>query len=113
MLTEQQLNLFNKNGFLVVDHVLDDEDLLPLQREYAELLESLARELYHEGKIDSAFADCNFDECFTHSGVGNTAWPLFRRAIRLVRTNMFRELSRANRRCLPILSITVRANPYR
>ena len=64
MLTEQQLNLFNKDGFLVVDHVLDDEDLLPLEREYTELLGSLARELYREGKIDSEFADCNFDERF-------------------------------------------------
>ena len=67
MLTEQQLNLFNKNGFLVVDHVLVDEDLLPLQREYAKLLDSLAPELYREGKIDSEFADCSFDERFARS----------------------------------------------
>lgn len=65
MLTEQQLNLFNKNGYLVVDHLLDDEDLVPLEREYTELLDSLAYELHRAGKIDSRFADCGFDERFT------------------------------------------------
>lgn len=50
MLTEQQLNLFNKNGFLIVDHVLDDEGLLPLQREHTELLDSLARERIVSGE---------------------------------------------------------------
>ena len=64
MLTEQQLNSFNKNGFLVIDHVLDDEDLVPLEQEYNELLDTLATGLYREGKIDSAFGGCNFDERF-------------------------------------------------
>lgn len=64
MLTERQLNLFNKNGYLVIDHVLDDEDLLPLEREYIELLDSLAGELRRDGEIDSTFADCEFEERF-------------------------------------------------
>ena len=64
MLTEQQLSSFYKNGYLVVEQVLDNEDLLPLEREYAELLDQLAKQLYLDGDIDSAFADCEFDERF-------------------------------------------------
>lgn len=64
MLTERQLNSFYKNGYLVVEQVLEDEDLLPLEREYAVLLDQLAFELHRDGEIDSAYADCNFDERF-------------------------------------------------
>ena len=64
MLTDQQLNAFDKNGYLVIEQLLNDDDLLPLQREYIELLDQLTIQLYREGKIDSAFADCDFDERF-------------------------------------------------
>lgn len=64
MLTQQQLNSYYKNGYLVIEQLLNDDDLLPLQREYAELLDHLTRRLYDQGKIESPFADCDFDERF-------------------------------------------------
>jgi len=65
MLTKAQLESFHRNGYLVVDHLLDDEDLQPLEHEYAELLDTMAQQLYREGKIDSAFSEYEFDERFT------------------------------------------------
>lgn len=133
MLTEQQLNSFNKNGFLVIDHVLDDEDLVPLEQEYNELLDTLATGLYREGKIldlvESLIGpeiasspvqqmrikppqDQISDDSIAHSGVGNTTWHLSRQAIRMARINTYPERFLANRRCLPILSIIARVNPY-
>lgn len=65
MLTDEQLSSFNQNGYLVVEHVLDDKDLIPLEREYDELLEDLAEKLFAEGRIDSTFTGLDFDERFT------------------------------------------------
>ena len=65
VLTQQQLNSYHRDGYLVVEQVLDDDDLLPLQCEYTELLDQLATRLHDEGKIDSPFADSDFDERFT------------------------------------------------
>jgi len=64
MLTVAQLDSFQQNGYLVVEHVLDDEDLKLLEQEYAELLHRLATELYQDGRIDSAFAEHDFDARF-------------------------------------------------
>jgi len=64
MLTDEQLDSFQKNGYLVIDRVLDDEDLLPLEQEYARLLDELAQDLYARGEIDSSYADCDFSERF-------------------------------------------------
>lgn len=64
MLSEQQLHLFQQKGFLVVDSLLDDEDLLPLETEYAELLDKVARKLYADARIDSPYDDCAFDQRF-------------------------------------------------
>jgi ectoine hydroxylase-related dioxygenase (phytanoyl-CoA dioxygenase family) len=64
MLTKAQLDSFQKNGYLVVERVLDDEDLQPLEQEYARLLDELARDLYARGEIDSAWENCDFAERF-------------------------------------------------
>ena len=60
MLSERQLEAFRRDGFLVVEDVLDDGDLRPLELEYAALLEEIANRLYTEGKIDSNFAQYDF-----------------------------------------------------
>lgn len=64
MLTNQQLGSFHKNGYLVIDHVLDDDDLSPLEVEYAALLEDLAQKLFTKGKVDSTFKNLEFAERF-------------------------------------------------
>jgi len=64
MLSDDQLDSFQRNGYLVVEHVLDDGDLAPLEREYAALLDDLANRLYQQGEIDSAYAEFDFTERF-------------------------------------------------
>ena len=64
MLSSDQLDLFQRNGYLVVEQVLDDSDLVPLEREYAALLDDMAKRLYEQGEIDSAYAELDFAERF-------------------------------------------------
>ena len=64
MLSTEQLQSFARDGYLVIERVLDDSDLQPLQREYAALLDDLANELYARGEIDSTFAQLDFGERF-------------------------------------------------
>ena len=64
MLNSDQLDLFQRNGYLVVEQVLDDSDLVPLEREYAALLDDMAKRLYEQGEIDSAYAELDFAERF-------------------------------------------------
>ncbi len=64
MLNSQQLESFHKNGYLVVERVLDDDDLQPVQREYDELLNSLAKRLTAAGEIEFDYAGMPFDERF-------------------------------------------------
>jgi len=64
MLSDDQLDSFQRNGYLVIEHVLDDRDLAPLEREYAALLDELANRLYQQGEIDSAYAEFDFTERF-------------------------------------------------
>ncbi len=64
MLNDDQLDSFQRNGYLVVEHVLDDSDLQPLEREYVALLDELANRLYQQGEIDSTYAEFDFAERF-------------------------------------------------
>jgi phytanoyl-CoA hydroxylase len=64
MLSSDQLDSFRRNGYLVIEHVLDDSDLEPLEREYAALLDDMAKRLYEQGEIDSAYAELDFAERF-------------------------------------------------
>lgn len=64
MLTGEQLSSFDRNGFVVIEGVLGDEDLQPLEREYDELLESVAAKLFSRGGIPSAFGGLPFGERF-------------------------------------------------
>ena len=60
MLTRDQLAAFSKNGFLVVENVLSDKDLRPLESEYSELLDTKCRELHAANLITSTFAGYDF-----------------------------------------------------
>jgi ectoine hydroxylase-related dioxygenase (phytanoyl-CoA dioxygenase family) len=64
MLSKQQLDSFERDGYLVVEGVLDNADLIPLEREYAALLDDMAQKLVAQGVIDSDYADCDFGERF-------------------------------------------------
>ncbi len=65
MLTGEQLASFKTNGYLVIDQVLDDSDLEPLEQEYETLLEQQAQRLFRQGVIDSDYSNDNFAERFT------------------------------------------------
>lgn len=67
MPTELQLADFEKNGFLVVEGVLDDADLEPLERDYAQVLDDKCRALFEQGRIDSTYAEYDFSERFAHT----------------------------------------------
>ena len=60
MLTESQLASFREDGFLVVPDVLDDDDLIPLEKEYEEVLEAIATEQHSNGKIASRYDELPF-----------------------------------------------------
>jgi len=58
-LTEQ----FSEQGFVKVESVLDPETVLdPIIAEYHGVLNSLAADLFDDGKISSEFSDLSFDE---------------------------------------------------
>ena len=65
MLTQNQIDEFNANGFLVVENVLGDDDLTPLEQEYQDLLEQLANELFARKEIPSTFSEYSFAEQFS------------------------------------------------
>ena len=49
-LTQAQVQDFHRNGYLVVDNALSDEDLNPLIADFEELIDTIANELYAEEK---------------------------------------------------------------
>lgn len=64
VLTAAQLNAYEENGFLVVDSLLDETSLRPLEDEYAALLDHHARRLHATGKIPSLFESLEFGARF-------------------------------------------------
>ncbi|MGI9483183.1 MAG: hypothetical protein ACR2OR_12600 [Hyphomicrobiales bacterium] len=63
-LTSAQLSSFEENGFLAIEQLLGEDDLLPLEEEYAALLDQLAHKLHRKGKIPDLFEALNFGDRF-------------------------------------------------
>ena len=64
-LDEAQCRSFAENGFLAIDRLLDDDDLVALEAEYAALLDDLAAALFRAGRIAQTHAHLPFAERFT------------------------------------------------
>ena len=65
-MTKEQLEHFEHFGFVAVEGVLDPESVIdPVIDEYAGVLDSLADELYADGKISSKYEDLEFGERVT------------------------------------------------
>ncbi len=64
-LTDEQLDQFHTQGYAVVDDVVPEEVLDPLEAEYGEVLEQLAGELFEAGQISSTYAGLPFGERLT------------------------------------------------
>ena len=65
-ITKEQLEHFEYYGFVTAEGVVDPEGVIdPVVDEYAEVLDTLADELYEEGKISSRYEDLEFGERMT------------------------------------------------
>jgi ectoine hydroxylase-related dioxygenase (phytanoyl-CoA dioxygenase family) len=65
-ISDEQLAVFNEQGYLVVEGLLDPQhDLDPIIREYEGVLNHLADELHAAGSIASTYADLPFGERVT------------------------------------------------
>ena len=64
-LTTAQREAFARDGFLAIESLLDEEDLQPLEAEYAAVLDRAARELHAAGEISSPFEGLCFGERYT------------------------------------------------
>lgn len=61
VLDQASLALFEAQGFLIVEEVLDPEvDLQPVIDEYKKVLDALSERLYAEGKLTSTYRDLPF-----------------------------------------------------
>ena len=61
-LNQQQLKQFNHDGFLVVEQVLADDDLMPLENEYQELFRRIAKISYGNGETATDLSKLPFAE---------------------------------------------------
>ena len=59
-ISAEQLALYQRDGFLLVEGLLSDDDLQPVIDEIAAAVDSLAGRLFEAGRITSAYADESF-----------------------------------------------------
>ena len=62
-LTEERVEQFHREGYLLVEALFDPEaDIEPITEEYKGVLDNLANELYANGEISSTYADLPFGQ---------------------------------------------------
>ena len=62
-LTDEQLDHFAREGFVVAEDVLiPEDDLQPVIDEYADILDGMSRRMHAAGEIDATYADLPFGE---------------------------------------------------
>jgi hypothetical protein len=61
-LSQQQIDFFNREGFLVAENALKDSDLNPLIQEYEAYIDRRARELLAAGKISQLYTNQPFEK---------------------------------------------------
>jgi ectoine hydroxylase-related dioxygenase (phytanoyl-CoA dioxygenase family) len=64
-LSADQIASFNQNGFLAIDSLVPPDDFLPIENEYSELLDRIARKLFSEGEISRLFDDMPFGDRYS------------------------------------------------
>ena len=63
MLNDEQIESFERDGFVVVEDVFDQQAVLdPVRAEYSELLDRLYDQWHREGKVDVAPEGLSFDD---------------------------------------------------
>lgn len=69
MLTTQQIDDFNRNGYLIIEGLVDEETVLdPIRAEYTDKLRTLCRRWAHAKRIPLAAASGNFHQ-MVHAAV--------------------------------------------
>jgi phytanoyl-CoA hydroxylase len=77
-LTTDQIKQLETDGYLLVKGALDPEiDILPVEREFAALLDQVTNDLYRAGKISDLHADLPFEERFI-AVAGEAPEPIMR-----------------------------------
>ena len=75
MLTDAQVELFNTQGFLVIENVLDEETVLrPLKAEYNARLDQLMHAWVAEGRVPDAPRNADFFEKLLHCYAHGVDW---------------------------------------
>ena len=64
-LTETQVQRFQDEGYLVVEHVLDEATIEAVRVEYAALLDAVSAQLFAEGKVSDTYRHLPFGERYT------------------------------------------------
>jgi len=65
-LTAEQIDFFNREGYLVAENIFTPEDLEPLRDEITSLIHKEALRLQSEGKLDNLHEDKPFETRLTH-----------------------------------------------
>lgn len=60
-LTCEQISTFREDGVIVVDHLFDDQDFVPIINEINAFVEERAQKLYADGKVQDLFAGASFE----------------------------------------------------
>ena len=75
MLTDAQVELFNTQGFLVIENVLDEETVLrPLKAEYNARLDQLMHAWVAEGRVPDTPRNADFFEKLLHCYAHGVDW---------------------------------------
>jgi phytanoyl-CoA hydroxylase len=68
MLDQDQVSLFKKQGYLVLENVVDEDTLNAVRKEYSERMDSLYSNWHEQGMVDAPSPDMSFwdklDQCY-------------------------------------------------
>ena len=65
-LSDQQLQQFNNDGYVVVDHLFDDDELQPVIDEISADLDQRCRQAVSEGKLSRTYKEYDFEHRLTY-----------------------------------------------
>ncbi len=65
-LSNQQLQQFNNDGYVVVDHLFDDDELQPVIDEISADLDQRCRQAVSEGKLSRTYKEYDFEHRLTY-----------------------------------------------
>lgn len=74
MITDKDVELFNRQGYLVVENLLDQPMLEAIQAEYSVLMDELYDGWWHAGKVPAANDDMDFWQKLDHAYRGGFDW---------------------------------------